>query len=116
MDEKDFFSMDKLVAFGMSTAVAMQMAKSMNQALDGMQIPGAGTPAKHEEQPFFYVVKDGKAEEPFSKADLSQMIHNREIVKETYVWKPGMKDWDLAGNEPEILELVALTPPPVPKR
>lgn len=115
MDEKDFFSMDKLVAFGMSTAVAMQMAKSMNQALDSMRIPGAGSPINPENETFFYVVKDGKASGPFSKADLSRMIHSREIVKETYVWKPGMKGWELAGNVPEVLELVALTPPPVPK-
>ena len=114
MDGNNFFSMDKLVAFGMGMAIANQMARSMNQSLNQMEIPGAGK-AMHNNTDFMYfVVLDGRSEGPFSLAELSRLIAEKKIMKETYVWKPGMAQWDLAENVSEVLRLVALTPPPIP--
>lgn len=42
MGEGDFYSMERLVDFGLGMAVASQMAKSMNQSLDEMRMPGVG--------------------------------------------------------------------------
>ena len=118
MDESSFYSIDRLVEFGLSLGIATQMANSMNASLQAMQIPGAGNPmmsnALAEDQPLLYVVLDGKSVGPLATSELSRLIAEKLVTKETYVWKPGMSDWKLAENVPEVLRLVALTPPPVP--
>ena len=108
----NFYSIDKLVEFGMGVSIANQMVNSMNQAIDNMKVPGAS--AQGANPTVYYAVIGGKTEGPFSLTELSRLIAEKKIVKETYVWKPGMANWDLAQNVNEVLSLVALTPPPVP--
>lgn len=119
MGENSFYSIDRLVEFGLTLGVATQMASSMNASLQAMQIPGAKNPMQPNtlagNQPLFYVVLDGNAVGPLSTSELSLLIAEKRVVKETYVWSPGMVDWQLAENVPEVLRLVALTPPPVPQ-
>ena len=115
MAENNFYSIDKLVEFGMGIAIANQMASSMNQALGQIQIPGAGTAMPTTANTVYYVVLDEKQSGPYSLTELSRLIADKKIVKETYIWKPGMKQWDLAENISEVLALVALTPPPIPQ-
>ena len=114
--ENEFYTIDRLVEFGMSMAVANQMVNSMNQTLNNMNIPGAGKsiPTKQPET-VYYAVLDGNQAGPYSLTEVSRLINEKRIVKETYVWKPGMEKWDLAQNVEEILRLVALSPPPIPK-
>ena len=114
MNENNFFSMDKLVEFGMGIAIATQMANSMNQSLTRMEIPGAGKAMPNNADAIYYVVLDGKLAGPFSLTELSRLIADKKIMKETYIWKPGMPQWDLAENVSEVLRIVALTPPPIP--
>lgn len=114
MDEGSFYSIDRLVEFGLSVAVATQMANSMNVGLRSMQIPGARNPTQQGEQPLFYVALDGDSVGPLAASELSHLIAGGRVTKETYVWRPGMTDWQPAENVPEVLKLVALTPPPVP--
>lgn len=119
MDESSFHSIDRLVEFGLTLGVATQMANSMNASLHAMQIPGARNPiqpnALAEDQPLFYAVFDGKPVGPLATSELSRLIAERRVTKETYVWRPGMPDWQLAENVPEVLKLVALASPPVPE-
>ncbi len=110
----NFYSMDKLVEFGMSMAIANQMASSMNQTFNQMQVPGAGKTMPAATDNIYFAVIDGKQSGPYSLTELSRLIAEKKIVKETYVWKPGMAKWDLAENVDEVLRLVALTPPPLP--
>lgn len=118
MDESSFYSIDRLVEFGLTLGVATQMANSMNAGLQAMQIPGARNPmqpnALAEDQPLFYAVLDDKPVGPLATSELSRLIAEGRVTKETYVWKPGMPNWQLAENVPDALRLVALTPPPVP--
>ena len=118
MDESSFYSIDRLVEFGLTLGVATQMANSMNAGLQAMQIPGARNPmqpnAPAEDQPPFYAVLDDKPVGPLATSELSRLIAEGRVTKETYVWKPGMANWQLAENVPDVLRLVALTPPPVP--
>lgn len=120
MDEDSFYSIDRLVEFGLSLGIAMQMADSMNASLRAMQVPGARGPMQPNvlaaEQPLFYVVLDGRAVGPLATSELSRLIAEGRVTGETYVWKPGMSDWQLAESIPEVLGLVALTPPPVPRQ
>ena len=110
----DFYSMDKLVEFGMSMAIANQMASSMNQSLNQMQVPGAGKAMPTNPDSIYFAAIDGKQSGPYSLTELSRLIAEKKIVKETYIWKPGMAKWELAENVSEVLRLVAITPPPIP--
>ncbi|MDR2596800.1 MAG: DUF4339 domain-containing protein [Treponema sp.] len=114
MGEVNFYSIDRLVEFGMSMAIAQQMVKSMNEIMANMHIPGAmnslNNVPPHMEQ-LYYVIIDGKQAGPFSETELARLIIEKKVVKETYIWMPGMKNWQLAENTPSVLRLVALAPP-----
>lgn len=115
MGDNNFYSVDKFVEFGMGVAIANQMASSMNHVLNQIQIPGAGTVMPTTANTVYYAVLDGKQSGPYSLTELSRLIVDKKVVKETYIWKTGMKNWDLAENVSEVLAIVALTPPSVPK-
>jgi hypothetical protein len=113
MNESNFYSMDRLIEFGMGMAVAQQMVKSMNETMTTMRVPGAGNPMPQTAavQRVYYAVFDGKQAGPFSEAEIVRLIADKKLSKETYVWYPGLAAWKAAENVPEILRLVALTPP-----
>jgi len=114
-DEHSFYSIDRLVEFGMTMAVSQQMVNSMNNMMTNMHIPGVMNPMRsgtQQQSPqIFYAMIDGKQSGPFSETECTRLIADKKIVKETYVWAPGMKDWQLAETTPSLLKLVALTPP-----
>jgi hypothetical protein len=114
-DENSFYSMDRLMEFGMGMAVARQMANTMNHAMQNMHIPGAGNPMNPPQRPerVYYAALDGKQAGPFSETELARLINDKKVSKETYVWHTGLRDWKTAENVPEILCLVALAPPPL---
>jgi hypothetical protein len=115
MNEYSFYSVDRLLEFGMSMAIAQQMVKSMNDMMANMHIPGFMNFSRPSEQNnpnnIFYAIIDGKQEGPFSETEFARLITNKKVVKETYVWKPGMTNWQLAEKIPSVLQIVAVTPP-----
>ncbi len=112
MNDDSFFSINRLVEFGMGMAVAQQMVKTMNEAMNNMHVPGAMNNMQNVAPQFYYVILDGNQAGPFSEQEITRLISERKIVKETYVWKPGLLKWETAEHLPEILRLVALAPPP----
>ena len=111
MNEDSFFSINRLVEFGMGLAVAQQMVKTMNVSMLNMHIPGSMNSMHPVVPQFYYIIIEDKQAGPFSEQELSRLIAEKKIVKETYIWKHGMLNWEIAENLPEILKLVALTPP-----
>lgn len=112
MNDDSFFSIDRLVEFGMGMAIAQQMVKTMNSAMNNMHVPGSMNPMQTSASQFYYVILEGNQAGPFSEQELSRLIADKKIVKETYIWKPGLPKWEFAEKLPEILKLVALAPPP----
>ena len=112
MNDESFFSTNRLVEFGMSMAVAQQMVQTMNTAIANMKVPGASNPMPAPTPQFYYAILDGHQAGPFSEQEISRLVSEKKINKETHIWKPGMPQWQTAENLPEILKLVALTPPP----
>jgi hypothetical protein len=111
MNDNSYYSIDRLIEFGMGMAIAQQMVNTMNQAMSQMQIPGS----MNQTQPAaisYYAMIDGLQAGPFSEQELTRLITEKKISKETYLWKPGMANWDLAERLPDVLKLVALAPPP----
>ena len=109
--DNSFFSMDRLVEFGLSMAVAQQMVNAMNQAMQNMYVPGAMNPMQPQASLSYYVIMDDKQSGPYSEQELLRLITDKKVTKDTYLWKPGMRDWEKIENVPDILRLVALTPP-----
>jgi hypothetical protein len=112
MNDDNFLSIDRLVEFGMGMAVARQMMDSMNQALQSTHIPGIQTPQLAVPSQHYYAVLEGKTAGPFSAQELSRLITEGKVNKDSYIWRPGMAKWQTAENLPDVLRLVALAPPP----
>lgn len=112
MNDDSFFSINRLVEFGMGIAVAQQMVNTMNSAITNMHVPGSMNSMQSTPQQFYYAMIEGKQVGPFSEQELSRLITDKKVVKETYIWKPGLPKWEIAEKLPEILKLVALAPPP----
>lgn len=112
MNEDSFYSINRLLEFGMSLAVAQQMVQTMNSAMSNMQFSSNQNLIQTPAQQFYYVLIDGIQAGPFSDQELSRLITEKKIVKETYIWKPGLINWEIAEKIPEVLKLVALSPPP----
>jgi hypothetical protein len=62
----------------------------------------------------WFVVSADKQYGPFSDEKLRQLIADRQVVAETFVWCQGMKDWLPAGDIPGLMP--GLRPPPPPPR
>ena len=116
MNDNSFFSIDRLIEFGMGMTVAQQMVQSMNHSMSNMHVPGAMNLTEKVNSIFFYVIIDGSEAGPFSEKELTLLIANKKVVKETYVWMPSLSDWKMAEQIPEVLKLVALAPPPFNKK
>lgn len=112
MDEHNFYSIDRLMEFGMGMAIAQQMVKTMNESIQSMHVPGSVI--SRSGQGLFFAVVDGKQMGPLSEEDVARLIRERKIVNETYMWKPSLSGWMLAEQIPEVVRLAALTPPPLP--
>lgn len=104
--------MDRLVEFGLGMGVAQQMVRTMNESMTNMHVPGAMNAIEKTQQASFYVIIEGKQAGPFSENELSQLIAEKKVVNETYIWMPKLPDWKMAEQIPEVLKLVALAPPP----
>jgi len=112
MNDDSFFSINRLVEFGMGMTVAQQMVKTMNESMTNMHVPGAMNPMREPQQLFFYAMIDGKQAGPFSEQELARLIAEKKVVKETYVWMPSLSGWKIAEQIPQVLKLVILAPPP----
>jgi hypothetical protein len=118
MDNNNFNSIDRLIEFGLSMAVAQQMVKSMNEAMSTAYIPGAQNTMNNPTQKkiperVYYAVFEGKQAGPFSETEIARLIGDKKLSKETLVWHPGLDNWKPVENIPEILRLVALAPPAI---
>ena len=69
-------------------------------------------PNGETKEKFFYAMIEGNQAGPFSEQELARLIAEKKVSKETYIWMPSMPNWKMAEQIPEVLKLVALTPPP----
>jgi hypothetical protein len=63
----------------------------------------------------FYAGIGGQQQGPFDLTALGERITAGQITPETLVWSPGMAGWTPAGQLPELVQLFAVTPPPLPQ-
>ncbi len=105
------------IGLGAGMAMANQMTQSManqmqNQNTQNTQsgpppVPGAVA---------YYVAINGQQAGPFNRSELTKLVQDRTLSKETLVWKSGLVDWAPAGNQGDLQDLWTMMPPPLPKQ
>ena len=114
MNDNSFFSIDRLVEFGMGMAMAQQMVRVMNETMQTMYVPGAPNTISAPQSLTIYVVIEGKPIGPLNESDFTKMVSEKKVTCSTLVWMPGMTGWKPLEETPSVLKIIALTPPPIP--
>lgn len=114
MDNNNFFSIDRLVEFGMGMAMAQQMVHMMNETMQSMYVPGSAPTIQTQMSISIYVGIDGHSVGPLSEIEFSKLVTEKKISCSTLVWIPGMLSWKPIEQVPNLLKIVAITPPPLP--
>ena len=98
----------------MGGAMGQQMAGMMQNI--GQQMQGAMNTPPPMPNVQYHVSINGAQAGPFNMQQLQQMVQSGQLTHQTYVWKPGMANWDMAGNVQELAALFTPTgtPPPPP--
>ena len=100
---------------GMMTG--MMMGGAMGQQMAGMiqnmgqQMQGAMNTPPPMPNVQYHISMNGAQAGPFNMQQLVQMAQSGQLTPQTYVWKQGMANWDLASN---VAELAGLFAPPAP--
>ncbi|KAB2963805.1 SPFH domain-containing protein, partial [Zoogloea sp.] len=103
---------------GMMTGMALggimggqmtQMAGQMNQNIQTQMSAPPPPP-----QAMYSVNVNGQTLGPYSIPQLQELVRTGQINMATYVWKPGMANWEILGNVPELAHSFAPPPPPPP--
>lgn len=115
MNNDSFFSIDRLVEFGMGMAMAQQMVEMMNRTMKQMYVPGSIQSMPATQPVTFYVAVGGRQIGPVSESEFTKMVTDRLVTKDTLAWMPGMLVWKPIEQIPAILKVIAVTPPPIPQ-
>lgn len=114
MNDNSFYSIDRLMEFGMGMAMAQQMVKVMNDTMQTMHVPGAANTISSPKPLTIYVGIDGRPVGPLSEKEFSNLISEHKVTKDSLVWVPGMLGWKPLEELPDVLKIIALMPPPLP--
>lgn len=93
----------------MGGAMGQQMANMMQNM--GQQMQGSMNTPPPIPNLQYHVSVNGAQAGPYNMQQLAQMVQNGQLTQQTYVWKQGMSQWELAGN---VSELATLFAPPAP--
>lgn len=115
MDNGNFYSIDRLVEFGMGMAMAQQMVKVMNETMRQMYVPGCIQSMPAAQPITFYVAINGQQIGPISEREFTQLVIKKQVTKDTLAWMPGMLVWKPIEQIPAILKIIAVVPPPIPE-
>ena len=109
-----------MMGMAMGGAMGGQMANMMNNGL-GQAQQQAQAPQQQQMAPppmppqVQYTLNiNGQNMGPYNMQQLQQMVQNGQLTAQTYVWKQGMANWELAGNVQELAMLFGTIPPPPP--
>lgn len=103
---------------GMMTGLAVggamggQMANMMNMSGQNIQAQMSAPPPPPQVQ--YNVSVNGQSAGPFNLQQLHDMVRNGLFSVNHHVWKPGMANWEMAGNVSELAAVFAVSAPPPP--
>ena len=110
-----------MMGMAMGGAMGSQMAGMMNgfgQATQPQQAPpmpgGSPVPPPMPSAVQYMVAINGQQYGPYNMQQMQQMAQSGQINAQVLVWAQGMPQWAAAGSVPELAQLFAATPPPMP--
>ena len=113
-----------MMGMAMGGAMGQQMAGMMNnfgqvaQPQQPQQTPpmpgGATVPPPMPTAVQYMVAINGQQYGPYNIQQMQQMAQSGQINASVLVWAQGMPQWVTAGSVPELAQLFAATPPPMP--
>ena len=106
--EDNFFSLDSLLEFGISMAIAQQLIQNIN-ITHNQSNHNLLSSNSEKQQNSFYILLENKQTGPISEKELIELIRMKKVQKDTLVWKNGMPNWVSIENSPEVLKLVLLS-------
>ena len=101
-----------MASMAMGGAVGSGMAGAVGGMMQGMNEQKQTPPPPPQVQ--YNISVNGQQSGLFGWQQLQQMVQSGQITKDTYVWKQGMANWELAGNVQELSSLFGAVPPPPP--
>ena len=109
--DNSYEAMERMLEFGMGASLAQQMMRTMNECMQQTTIPIVQVQAPPMPQPTireFYAVIDENVAGPFNEGQLAELVKNKKVTAETYVWAKGMSNWSLAKQIPEVNKAIIL--------
>lgn len=109
-----------MTGLGVGGALGSQMAGMMNQMGNAMggQMAGVSAPPPIPGSVTWMIAINGQQSGPYTMQQMQQLVQNGHLTQNTYVWRQGMANWELAGSVSELSQLfgapVPPPPPPVP--
>ena len=113
-----------MMGMAMGGAMGSQMAGMMNgfgqqtQPQQPQQAPpmpgGSPVPPPMPSAVQYMVAINGQQYGPYNMQQMQQMAQSGQINAQVLVWAQGMPQWAAAGSVPELAQLFAQTPPPMP--
>lgn len=96
--------------FGVGIAMGQQLTNAMQNpaAMQNPPAPAASVPPPPPVQTQWYISRDGQNLGPFS---ISQLPQNG-LTSQTFVWRAGMTNWQIASTVAELAVLLPPAPPP----
>jgi membrane protease subunit (stomatin/prohibitin family) len=111
---------------GLGLGVGMAMGRQVAAALAQPEAPAAAYaspapapapagPPPLPTQAVWYLGTGGQQQGPYEPAALAAQVGGGALTRATLVWRAGMDTWLPAGQVPELAQLLAATPPPLPQ-
>lgn len=102
-NDDSFNSIERLMEFGLSMAIAQQMMQTMNHAIQNMTTPGQqmARPLVPPVKQYFALVNE-IPQGPFSEEEFKSHILNQRIKPDTLIWFSGLSGWMQACQLPEL--------------
>jgi hypothetical protein len=106
MNDNSFNSIEKLMEFGMSMAIAQQMMQTMNHALNNMQTPQfSNLSMPLAAQIMYYALVNDIPQGPFTESEINNFIITKSIDEDTLIWNKELPGWMAAKQVPVINKL-----------
>ena len=116
-----------MMGMAMGGSMGGQMANMMNQMGNMMNQPMQAQQPQQQMTPppmpgavnvTYMISINGQQYGPYNMQQLQQLVQNGQMNNQTYVWKQGMANWEMAANVPELASLFGVgtmaPPPPMP--
>ena len=105
----------------MGAGIGMSMGANIGNKLGGMAEQLSGSLNQNQMVPppppppvQYHVLINDQQQGPLDAAAVAELIKNKTVNRETYIWKPGMAEWAKAGTVTEMQNYFSLIPPPPP--